>query len=69
MQAQPTLADTATLKLPPDLLAAAKRVGGERPPDFRVEGWKPTLLERLARLFGRADKPVRTPQTRKVKQS
>jgi hypothetical protein len=53
MQAQPTLADTATLKLPPELLAAAKRCGSDRPPDFRVEGWKPTLLERLARLFGR----------------
>jgi hypothetical protein len=52
MQAQPRLADTATLKLPPDLLAAAKRLG-DHPPDFKVEGWKPTLLERLARLFGR----------------
>ncbi len=69
MQGQPTLADTATLKLPPELLAAAKRLGGDRPPDFRVEGWKPTLLERLARLFGRADKPVRPPLAHKAKQS
>jgi hypothetical protein len=53
MQPQPRLSDTATLKVPPELLAAAKRCGTDHPPDFRVEGWKPTLLERLARLFGR----------------
>jgi hypothetical protein len=53
MQARPTLADTATLKLSPELLAAAKRCGKDRPLDFKVEGWKPTLWERLARLFGR----------------
>jgi len=54
MQPQPKLADTtATLKLPPELLAAAKRCGIDRLPDFSIEGWKPTLLERIARLFGR----------------
>ena len=53
MQPQPNLADTATLKLPPELLAAVRRCGSDRPPDFSVEGWKPTLLERIARLFGR----------------
>jgi hypothetical protein len=54
VQPQPNLADTtATLKIPPELLAAAKRCGSDRPPDFSVEGWKPTLLERIARLFGR----------------
>ncbi|MGB6602867.1 MAG: hypothetical protein WBE65_01035 [Steroidobacteraceae bacterium] len=53
MQAPPALADTATLRLPPDLLAAARRLDKDRTPDFKVEGWKPTLLERIARLFGR----------------
>jgi hypothetical protein len=53
MQAPPALSDTATLKVPPELLAASRRCGNDRPPDFRVEGWKPTLWERLARLFGR----------------
>jgi hypothetical protein len=53
MQGPPVLADTATLKLPPELLAAARRLDKDRTPDFKVEGWKPTLLERIARLFGR----------------
>lgn len=53
MQAQPTvqLADTATLKLPPELLAELKRQG-KRQTDFHVEGWKPSLLERLLGVFG-----------------
>jgi hypothetical protein len=53
MQVPPAVADTATLKLPPELLAAAKRLDKDRTHDFMVEGWKPTLLERIARLFGR----------------
>jgi hypothetical protein len=53
MQAQPTLnlADTATLKLPPELLAELKRHGNHKP-DFHVEGWKPSLIERLLGMFG-----------------
>jgi hypothetical protein len=53
MQAQPTLnlADTATLKLPPELLAELKRQGKQKT-DFQVEGWKPSLLERLLGKFG-----------------
>jgi hypothetical protein len=53
MQAEPTLhlADTATLKLPPELLAELKRQGKAKP-DFRIEGWKPSLLERLLAAFG-----------------
>jgi hypothetical protein len=53
MQAQPTLnlADTATLKLPPELLAELKRHGNQKP-DFHVEGWKPSLMERLLGMFG-----------------
>jgi hypothetical protein len=54
MQAEPTLhlADTATLKLPPELLAELKRQGKAKP-DFRIEGWKPSLLERLLGVLGR----------------
>ncbi|MGO9803079.1 MAG: hypothetical protein ACLPQ6_01115 [Steroidobacteraceae bacterium] len=53
MQAQPTLnlADTATLKLPPELLAELSRQGKHKP-DFHVEGWKPSLIERLLGMFG-----------------
>jgi hypothetical protein len=53
MQAEPTLtlADTATLKLPPELVAELRRHAKTKP-DFHVEGWKPSLLERLLRVFG-----------------
>lgn len=53
MQAEPTIsmADTATLKLPPELLAELKRQD-KRKPDFQVEGWKPSLIERLLGMFG-----------------
>ena len=41
------------LDLPPDLLAeVARRNKGKRPTDFRVDSLKPTLMERLARMFG-----------------
>jgi hypothetical protein len=43
------------LNLPPDLLAeVARRNNGKRQPDFRVEGLKPSLFERLARVLGLA---------------
>jgi len=53
MQTQPTLnlADTATLKLPPELLAELKRQGTKKT-DYQVEGWKPSLVERLLGVFG-----------------
>jgi hypothetical protein len=53
MQAEPTLslADTATLKLPPELVADLKRQVKNKP-DFHVESWKPSLLERLLGAFG-----------------
>lgn len=51
MQAEPTMADTATLKLPVELLAEVKRSARQKP-DFEVEGWKPSLLERLLGMFG-----------------
>jgi len=39
------------LKLPADLLAEVSRRKKQHI-DYSVEGWKPGLLERLARLFG-----------------
>lgn len=39
------------LKLPADLLAEVGRRKKQHT-DFGVDGWKPSLLERLARLFG-----------------
>jgi hypothetical protein len=43
--------ESKQLKLPPDLLAEVSRRAA-RNTDFRVDGWKPSLLERLAKLFG-----------------
>jgi hypothetical protein len=41
------------LDLPPDLVAEVARHNNGRPqPDFRVEGLKPSLLERLAQMLG-----------------
>jgi hypothetical protein len=40
------------LKLPADLLAEVSRRTRERQTDFRVDGWKPSLLERFVRLLG-----------------
>ncbi len=42
------------LKLPADLLAEVTRRNKGRPTDFRVEGWKPSFMERVLRLFGLA---------------
>lgn len=51
MQAPQRLADTSTLKLPPELLADLKRHTRQKA-DFSVEGWKPSLLERLLGMLG-----------------
>ena len=40
------------LKLPADLLAEVSRRNKGRATDFRVEGWKPSLMERVLRVFG-----------------
>jgi hypothetical protein len=48
--AEPT-AEVPKLQLPADLVAEVSRRGAART-DFRVESWKPSLLERLARLLG-----------------
>ncbi|MGH8132580.1 MAG: hypothetical protein ACRETH_14275 [Steroidobacteraceae bacterium] len=52
MQAEQKMADTATLKLPVELLADLKRHSAKQPTDFRVEGWKPSLLERILGMLG-----------------
>ena len=54
MQAEPnvTMSDTATLKLPDELLAELKRYAKPKN-DFRVESFKPSLIERLLGIFGR----------------
>jgi hypothetical protein len=53
MQPEPnvSMADTATLKLPAELLAEIKRHAKQKT-DYRVEGWKPSLLERLLGMLG-----------------
>jgi hypothetical protein len=46
-------AETPQLNLPPDLLAeVARRNRKRQPTDFRVEGLKPSLFERLAQMLG-----------------
>ena len=52
-------ADDATfehpvLNIPEELLGEATRRARERATDFGVDGWKPSLLERLRRLLGLA---------------
>ena len=42
--------ETPLLKLPPELLEVSRRK--KQQTDFQVEGMKPGLFERLARLFG-----------------
>jgi hypothetical protein len=51
MYAAETTVEVPTLQLPADLVAEIRRSGTART-DFRVEGWKPTLMERLARMLG-----------------
>ena len=53
MQAEPniSMSDTSTLKLPAELLAELKRHAKQKT-DFRVEGWKPSFLDRLLGMLG-----------------
>jgi hypothetical protein len=43
--------EAPALKLPADLLAELGRRKKQQS-DYRVDGWKPSLLERLARMLG-----------------
>ena len=53
MLSEEATVEVPQLNLPPDLLAeVARRNNGKRQSDFRVEGLKPSLFERLARMLG-----------------
>jgi hypothetical protein len=53
MLSEEVTVEVPKLNLPPDLLAeVARRHGVKRQSDFRVEGLKPSLFERLARMLG-----------------
>ena len=53
MLSEEVTVEVQKLNLPPDLLAeVARRNNGNRLHDFRVEGLKPSLFERLARMLG-----------------
>jgi hypothetical protein len=40
------------LKLPADLLAEVSRRNKGRATDYRVDGWKPSFMERVLKIFG-----------------
>ena len=52
MHSEDATIEAPQLNLPADLLAEISRSHKKRAHDFGVEGMKPTLFERLARLFG-----------------
>jgi hypothetical protein len=52
MLSEEVTVEVQKLNLPPDLLAEVARRNNKRQPDFRVEGLRPSLLERLARMLG-----------------
>jgi hypothetical protein len=52
MFADEVTTEVAQLQLSPELLAAAAGPHQKTSNDFRVDGWSPTLMERLARLLG-----------------
>jgi hypothetical protein len=52
MFADDATTEVAQLQLHPELLAAVARPQKKAANDFRVDGWTPSLMERLARLLG-----------------
>jgi hypothetical protein len=46
--------DVPKLNLPADLVAEVSRRNKSKKADFHIEGLKPSLLERLARMLGLA---------------
>ena len=53
MLSEEVTVEVQKLNLPPDLLAeVARRNKSRGQTDFRVEGLKPSLLERLAQMLG-----------------
>jgi hypothetical protein len=53
MTEEAATAEVPQLKLPADLLAEVSRHIKAGKTDFRVDALKPSLLERLSRLFGK----------------
>jgi|HubBroStandDraft_6_1064221.scaffolds.fasta_scaffold65346_3 hypothetical protein len=53
MTEEAATAEVPQLKLPADLLAEVSRHIKAGKTDFRVDALKPSLMERLSRLFGR----------------
>jgi hypothetical protein len=45
------LTDNSKLQLPADLLSELQRRGPSHREDWKVDGWKPSLLARLLALF------------------
>ena len=54
MRFEDATVEVPKLNVPAELLAEVARRNNKRKTDFRVDGWKPSLLERLARMFGLA---------------
>jgi hypothetical protein len=53
MYAEDATYESPKLNLPADLKAEiSRRAAARQQGDFRVDGWKPSLLERIAKLFG-----------------
>ena len=52
MQAEEITVEAPQLKLPPELLAEVSRRNAGRRSDYGVDAWKPSFLERLAKLLG-----------------
>ena len=52
MYAEDSTLEAPQLNLPADLLAEVSRRAAAQKTDFQVDGWKPSLFERLTRLFG-----------------
>jgi len=57
MQPEPATVEVPQLNLPADLLKEVSRTGKASRTDFRVEGWKPSLFERLVeKLIGKGER-------------
>ncbi len=51
MHADSATAEVPALKLPPELVTELTKRASKPKHDFRVEGWKPSLLGRVVELF------------------
>jgi len=52
MHSDEVTSEVPQLNLPADLLAEVSRRHATHPADFRVDGWRPSFLERFKRLLG-----------------